>query len=112
MTDAILAPPSMPPLSTSARLDDPSLDVMRRAFMQYLKDGNDPRLLPTVAASTIEQHGDLHYVVLRADNEHPPLKVYRLFDNLSLKGLYRLPPALKAETENAELLLGARKKGH
>ena len=79
--------------------------------MQYLKDGNDPRTLPTVAASTIEQHDGLYYVVLRASKDQPPLKTYRLFENLSLKGLYRLPPAIKAETQNAEVALAARKKG-
>jgi hypothetical protein len=111
MTNAILAPPGQSPLSTSPRLDDPTLDVLRRSFIQYLKDGNDPRTLPTVMASTIEEHDSLYYVVLRVDTDHPPLKVYRLFNDLSLKGLYRLPAALKAETENAEVAMAARRKG-
>lgn len=77
---------------------------MRRAFMQYLRDGNDPRVLPSVAESSIEEYGGLYYVVLRDKRGRVPLKVYRLFDNRALKGLYRLPPPIKAEYENAELL--------
>ena len=91
------------PTSFSPRLEDATLDVFRRAIQQYLKDGNDPRLLPTVGASTIEQHDGRYYVVLRAaDRAIAPLKVYRLFNDHSLKGLYRVPPAIKAEIEHSE----------
>jgi hypothetical protein len=98
----------MPVSALSPRLDDPSLDVMRRAIMQYLRDGNDPRVLPMVSESSIEEYGGLNYVVLRSRRGLPPLKVYRLFDDKALKGLYRLPPPIKAEYENAEVLLTAR----
>lgn len=103
MPNAVLAPPDQPPLSTSVRLDDPLLDVIRRAITAYLKYGEDPSVMPTVDHSTIEQHDGLYYVVLRAsDPSMPPLKVYRLYADLRLKGLYRLPSAIKREIEDAE----------
>ena len=87
------APIVLAPNPQSPRLSDPALDVMRRAIAQYLKDGNDPRVLPSVAASTILEHEGLYYVVLRAQPGAEPLKVYRLFNDAkrSLKGLNRVP---------------------
>ena len=78
------------------------MDVMRRAIMQYLKDGNDPRVLPNVRESSVEEIDRLYYVVLRHKRGEPPLKVYRLFNDRSLKGLYRLPPQIKAEYEQPD----------
>lgn len=83
------------PNPLSPRLPDPALDVMRRAFAQYLKDGNDPRVLPSVAASAIVEHAGLYYVVLRARAGGQVLKVYRLFDDKSLKGLARVPAEVR-----------------
>ena len=53
------------------------MDVVRRGFMQFLKDGNDPReVMPeAVKASTIEQHAGLYYLVLRPRAGFPPVKV-------------------------------------
>ena len=90
------------------------MDVLRRALMQYLKDGNDPRdiALEAVQRSTIEQHGGLYYVIVRGRSDLPPLKVYRLVDDAarSLKGLERPPRPIKDKIENEEVLLMARMK--
>lgn len=109
MPNAVLAPPGQLPLSTSVRLDDPAKDVIRRAVMSYLKFGGDPSVMPSGTRSTIEQHGGLYYVVLRAENPVlPPLEVYRLFNDLSLKIMHRYPRAIKNEIENAERKLSGR----
>ena len=91
------SPPTivLAPNPQSPRLDDPVLDVMRRAIAQFLKDGNDPRVLPSVAASDIVELEGLYYVVLRNAPHEEPLKVYRLFGDRSLKGLNRIPRALR-----------------
>lgn len=97
----------MPTSLLSPRLEDPALDVMRRAIMQYLKDGNDPRVLPTVEASSIEEYDGLYYVLLRSREGLPPLKIYRLFNDRTLKGLQfsgKLPMPIKVEIENARLM--------
>jgi hypothetical protein len=91
---------------------------MRRAFAQVLKDGHDPRVMLSFSRSTIEEHNSLWYVVVRAHDEHiPPIAVYRLFNDFSLKGLNRYPRPIRDEIENAEVLLSARvsanqKKAH
>ena len=100
----------MPVSTLSPRLEDGTLDVYRRAFAQTLKEGLDPRFMPDFERSSIEQHDGLYYVVVRTRDERvPPLKVFRLFDDHSLKGLYRYPRAIKAEFENAEVILAAEK---
>lgn len=88
------------------------MDVVRRGFMQFLKDGNDPReVMPeAVKASTIEQHAGLYYLVLRPRAGFPPVKVYRVDDDRSLKGLARWPRSIRDEAENATVLLSARMK--
>src|SRR5580765_5143509 len=109
MPNAVLAPPGQPSLSTGVRLDDPAKDVLRRAITSYLKFGGDPSCRPSYDRSKIEQHGDLYYVVVRSeDTRLPPLKVYRLFNDLSLKVMHRLPRTLKNEVQRAEM--AARKK--
>lgn len=100
-----------PPLSTSPRLDDPNLDVMRRAFAQTLKSGLDPRIMLSFERSSIEKHDGLYYVVVRPhDPSLPPQEVFRLKPNYSIVALHRYPRPIRDEIENAELLLAARRK--
>lgn len=100
------------PLSTSPRLDDPNLDVMRRAFAQTLKSGLDPRVMLSFDRSTIERHGGLYYVVVRPhDPSLPPQDVYRLKPDYSIVAIKRhYPRPIKDEIEQAELLMQARRK--
>ena len=102
--------------SNQPRLDDP-LDVMRRAFAQSYRSGLDPRVALSYERSSIEQHdvpggSGLFYVVVRAsDPSLPPQDVYRLYPDLRIVAIRRnFPSAIKAEIEQAEQLLRARRK--
>lgn len=100
------------PNPQSPRLDDPALDVMRRAFAQYLHGGGDPRVLPSVEASAIVEHDGLFYVAVRDRPGAEPLVIFRLFDdvNRSLKGLVRVPPAAREAIADAAKPAPARRK--
>ena len=111
MTQVLLAHANGPPLSTSRRLDDPTMDVFRRAFVAYLEAPGDPRTMPGMGRSRIEEYGGLFYVVCRPDDpELPPVAVFRLFNDLSLKGLNRYPRAIRDEIETTEAALVRRTK--